>query len=82
MKERKAYGVNLCVEKNLKNPKFQTKEFAEKLKNLDGFLGVTDYEGVTQAALFDSQSNRNKAFKELLKDFYCEVILQTAYIPR
>jgi hypothetical protein len=79
-KERKAYGVDLVVSKNFHN--ITTDEFVEKLKSLPGFLGVTEFAGgQTQAALFDSLSNRNKAYNELSKEIECAIIPQTAYIP-
>lgn len=79
-KERKAYGIDLVVPENY--DKITTKEFADKLKGLKGFLGVSGYKGgQTQAALFDSQSNRNKAFNILSAEISCAIILETAYIP-
>jgi hypothetical protein len=62
--------------------KITTKEFVDKIKSLPGFLGVTDYAGgSTQAVLFDSQSNRNKAYKVLSEEIACAIIFETAYIP-
>lgn len=78
MKERKAYGVDLVISKNYE--KLMSDEFPAKLKSLPGFLGVTEYKD-SQAALFDSQSNRNKALRELSSEIYCEIILETAHIP-
>lgn len=80
MKERKAYGVDLVVSENFE--KIATEDFANKLKSLPGFLGITSYAGdQSKAALFDSMSNRNKAYNELSKDMKVAIILQTAYIP-
>lgn len=79
-KERKAYGIDLIVQRNFHN--INTDEFADKLKSLKGFLGITEYKGgITQAALFDSMSNRNKAYNELSKEIDCAIIAETAYIP-
>ena len=81
MKEIKAYGLDLVVPKNFE--KITTDAFADKLKALPGFLGITDYAGgQTKAALFDSMSNRNKAYKVLSEDILCAVIPQTAHISR
>lgn len=79
MKSRKAYGVDLVVPKNF--DKITTEEFANKLKGLPGFLGVTEYAGgQSQAALFASQSDRNKAYNILSQEIQCAIIPQTAYI--
>lgn len=81
MKEIKAYGLDLVVPKNY--DKIITEEFGNKLKALPGFLGITDYAGgQTKAALFDSMSNRNKAYKVLSEDIMCAVIPETAHISR
>lgn len=80
MKQRKAYGVDLVLQKNYL--KIKSKAFAEKLKSIPGFIGITNYAGgKTQAALFDSQSNRNKAYKVLSEEIQCAIILETAYLP-
>ena len=64
MKKIKAYGLDLVVPKNFE--KIITEEFGDKLKALPGFIGITDYAGgQTKAELFDSMSNRNKAYKVL-----------------
>ena len=79
-KEKKAYGVDLVISENF--DKITTEEFAKKLQSMPGFLGITPYQGKqSQAALFDSQSNRNKAYNELSKDMTVAIIPQTAYIP-
>ena len=79
MKQRKAYGINLVLSKNYQ--KVKSKEFVEKLKSLPGFIGITNYAGGhTQAALFDSQSNRNKAYRILSEEIQCAIILETAYL--
>lgn len=80
MKEIKAYGIDLVVPKNFE--KIMTESFAAKLKELSGFIGLTDFaSGQTKAALFDSLSNRNKAYNILSEDIECAIIPQTCHIP-
>ena len=80
MKERKAYGIDLVVPENFK--RIMEEDFVDKLKATPGFLGITPCNGQqSQAALFDSMSNRNKAYNELSKEITVAIIPYTAYIP-
>ena len=89
MKTVKLYGIDLITPINFE--KIMTKEFTDKVTSLDGFVAFAPYGSGTEgsnyfnsqsnAALFDTASNRNKAYKELSKIIKCAVILETAKVP-
>lgn len=87
-KEVKAYGIDLITALNFE--KLMDAEFVEFVSSLDGFIGFGPWGGGAEcnffnspsnAALFDSASNRNKAYREISKRIECAVIMETAHIP-
>ena len=83
----KAYAVDLVSYKN--EEKILTDEFVAMMKSLDGFLGYAPYGGGSEcniynspsvAALFDTASNRNKAYRKISEVIECAVILETGHV--
>ena len=88
MKEIKAYGIDLNIPMNFE--KTASEDFLHRLEKLDGFIGCAPYGGgefstfdnsPTMAGLFDTMSNRNKAYNELSKDLMVGIILESCTIP-
>ena len=89
VKEIKAYGVDLLVWVNSESA-LTNNDFLNTLKGLDGFIGIAPFgigmdenfnNSQSIAALFDSESNRNKAYNVLSEKIKCAVIMETAHIP-
>lgn len=83
----KAYGIDLLVDRNF--AKIMDTEFIKKTRSMDGLIGLAPYGGgvecnfynsPTVALLFDSASNRNKAYRTLSEEMECAVILETGEI--
>ena len=83
----KAYGIDLLTCRNFE--KITSTEFIHKVNRMDGFIALAPYGGgaecnfynsPTVAILFDSASNRNKAYRKLSEEMECAVILETGEI--
>lgn len=86
--EVKAYGIDLRTDIN--SERIMTDELKSMVTSMDGFIGIAPYGGGRQcnfynsptvAVLFDSASNRNKAYRKLSETMEVAVILETAHVP-